>query len=101
MGGKSSRGDGACGWDSRQLRPAGKPDAGGGGTRGPNYCNSRADYTDVGAGAGASWKLGSKGTLDLEVGYKAYRDFDYHKVGDNYQTKYGAIYGQAGFKLNF
>ena len=70
------------------------------GTAGKNYRNALVDYTEVRAGAGASWKLG-KGTLDLEVGYMAYRDFDYHKVDDNYQTKSGAIYGQAGFKLSF
>ena len=66
-----------------------------------NYRNALVDYTEVRAGTGASWKVGPKGTLDLEVGYMAYRDFDYHKVGDNYQSKSGAIYGQAGFKLNF
>jgi hypothetical protein len=71
------------------------------GTGGRNYRNALVDYTEIRAGTGASWKLGSKGTLDLEVGYMAYRDFDYHKVGDNYQTKSGAIYGQAGFKLAF
>jgi hypothetical protein len=71
------------------------------GTAGKNYRNALVDYTEVRAGTGASWKLGSKGTLDLEVGYMAYRDFDYHKVGDNYQNKSGAIYGQAGFKLSF
>jgi hypothetical protein len=66
-----------------------------------NYRNALVDYTEVRAGAGASWKLGAKGTLDLELGYMAYRDFDFHKVGDNFQTKSGAIYGQAGFKLSF
>jgi hypothetical protein len=73
----------------------------GGAPRGKNYRNALVDYTEVRAGTGASWKFGAKGTLDLEVGYMAYRDFDYHKVGDNFQTKSGAIYGQAGFKLNF
>ena len=72
-----------------------------GGAPGRNYRNALVDYTEVRAGTGASWKLGPKGTLDLEVGYMAYRDFDYHKIGDNFQTKSGAIYGQAGFKLNF
>ena len=72
-----------------------------GGAPGRNYRNALVDYTEVRAGTGASWKLGSRGTLDLEVGYMAYRDFDYHKIGDNFQTKSGAIYGQAGFKLAF
>jgi hypothetical protein len=74
---------------------------GGRGVRGRNYRNALVDYTEIRAGAGASWKFGPMGTLELEVGYMAYRDFDYHKVEDNYQTKSGAIYGQAGFKLNF
>ena len=73
----------------------------GSGSRARNYRNALVDYTEVRAGTGASWKFGSKGTLDLEVGYMAYRDFDYHKVGDNFQNKSGAIYGQAGFRLNF
>ncbi len=71
------------------------------GPGGRNYRNALVDYTEVRAGAGASWKFGAKRTLDLEVGYMAYRDFDYHKVGDNYQTKSGAIYGQVGLKLSF
>ena len=70
-------------------------------TPGRNYRNALVDYTEVRAGTGASWKVGPKGTLDLEVGYMAYRDFAYHKVGDNYQTKSGAVYGQVGLKLNF
>ncbi len=70
-------------------------------TPGRNYRNALVDYTEIRAGTGASWKLGRKGALDLEVGYMPYRDFDFHKVGDNYQTKSGAIYGQAGIKLNF
>ncbi len=66
-----------------------------------NYNNALVDYTEVRAGAGASWKLGGKGSLDVEAGYMAYRDFDYHKVGDNFQTKSGSVYGQVGVKLGF
>ena len=73
----------------------------GAGTAGRNYRNALVDYTEVRAGSGVSWKFGPKGVLDLEVGYRAYRDFNYHKVDDNYQNKSGAIYGQAGFKLSF
>jgi hypothetical protein len=68
---------------------------------GRSYGNALVDYTEIRTGAGASWKLCPKSTLDLEVGYMAYRDFDYHKVGDNYQTKSGAVYGQVGLKVNF
>ncbi len=68
---------------------------------GRNYRNALVDYTEVRTGTGASWKFTPKGTLDLEVGYMAYRDFDYHKVGDNFQTKSGAVYGQVGLKLEF
>lgn len=70
-------------------------------TPGRNYRNALVDYTEIRAGAGASWKLGAKGTLELEGGYMPYRDFDYHKVGDNYQTKSGAVYGQLGVRLGF
>ena len=72
---------------------------GGGGGR--NYNGALVDYTEIRAGAGASWKFAPKATLDLEVGYMAYRDFDYYKVGDNFESKRGAIYGQAGIKLSF
>ncbi|MEO6741033.1 MAG: DUF6268 family outer membrane beta-barrel protein [Chthoniobacteraceae bacterium] len=66
-----------------------------------DYRNALVDYTEVRAGAGASWKLGGKGSIDLEAGYMAYRDFDYHKVGDNFQTKSGSVYGQVGVKMGF
>ena len=66
-----------------------------------NYNNALVDYTEVRVGAGATWKLSAKGALDVGLGYMAYRDFDYHKVGDNFQTKSGSFYGQMGLKLNF
>ncbi len=72
-----------------------------GGTPTRNYSNALVDYTEVRAGAGASWKLSPKGALDMELGYMAYRNFDYHKVGDNFQTKSGSFYGQMGLKLSF
>lgn len=66
-----------------------------------NYSSALVDYTEIRAGAGASWKLNAKGALNMELGYMAYRDFDYHKVGDNFQTKSGSFYGQMGLRLNF
>jgi hypothetical protein len=74
---------------------------GGGGAFRRNYGNALVDYTEIRTGVGASWKMCPKSTLELEVGYMPYRDFDYHKVGDNYQTKSGAIYGEVGLKLSF
>ena len=71
------------------------------GPGGRNYGNALVDFTEVRTGAGASWKLRPKSTLDMELGYMAYRDFDYHKVGDNFQSKSGAFYGQMGLKLAF
>lgn len=73
----------------------------GNGRGGRNYRNALVDYTEIRTGAGASWKFVPKGTLDVEVGYMPYRDFDFHKVGDNYETKSGAVYGQVGLKLSF
>ena len=73
----------------------------GGVRRGRVYSNAIVEYTEVRAGAGASWKFNPKGALDIELGYEAYRDFDYHKVGDDFQTKSGAFYGQMGLKLSF
>ena len=71
-----------------------------GNRRGSRYDNALVDYTEIRTGAGASWKVG-KGTFDVELGYLAYRDFNYYKVGDNFESKGGSIYGQAGIKLSF
>ena len=71
------------------------------GPGGRNYGNSIVEFTEIRTGAGASWKVCPKSTLDVELGYMAYRDFDYHKVGDNFQSKSGALYGQMGLKLAF
>ncbi len=72
-----------------------------GGPRGVRYQNAYLDYTEVRAGAGASWKFSPRGTLDLELGCVAFREFDYHRVGDDYQNKGGSLYGQVGLKVNF
>lgn len=71
------------------------------GPGGRNYGNAVVDFTEVRTGAGASWKVFGKGTLDAELGYMAYRNFDYHKIGDNFQSKSGSFYGQMGLKMGF
>lgn len=65
------------------------------------YTNALVDYTEVRAVPRLSWKVSPKGTFDVELGYMAYRDFDYHKIGDNFQTKSGAFYGQMGLRMAF
>jgi hypothetical protein len=72
-----------------------------GGRRFSRYSDAIVDYTEIRTGAGVSWKFNGKGTLNLELGYMAYRDFDYHRVGDNFESKGGSIYGQAGIKVGF
>ena len=37
----------------------------------------------------------------MELGYMAYRDIDFHRLNENYETKSGAFYGQAGIRLSF
>ena len=71
------------------------------GPGGRNYGNALVDFTEIRTGAGASWKMCPKSTLDVELGYMAYRDFDYHKVGENFQSRSGAFYGQMGLKMSF
>ena len=71
------------------------------GPDGRNYGNALVDFTEIRTGAGASWKMCPKSTLDVELGYMAYRDFDYHKVGENFQSRSGAFYGQMGLKMSF
>lgn len=69
--------------------------------RGRSFNGAIVDFMEIRTGAGATLKLGGKGSFDLELGYMAYRDFDYHKVGDNFETKSGSLYGQAGIRLSF
>jgi hypothetical protein len=68
---------------------------------GRSFNNVLVNYTEIRAGAGASWKFAPKGTLEVELGCMAYRDFDYYKVGDNFETRNASIYGQAGLKFSF
>ena len=52
------------------------------------------DLTEIRAGVGASWKVSSWLSAELEAGVVAYRDFDFHRADENYQSKAGAAYGQ-------
>ena len=67
----------------------------------PRFNRAIVDYTEVRAGGGFAWKLSPSATLEMELGYMAYRNFDFHRVDENFETKSGAIYGQAGLSLRF
>lgn len=72
-----------------------------GGGRGRAFNGAIVVMTEIRTGAGATWKFAPKGSFEVELGYVAYREFDYYKVNDNFETKSGSIYGQAGIKLSF
>lgn len=65
------------------------------------FDNAWLDYTEVRTGAGASWKFSPKGTLDVEIGCVAFRQFDYSKLDEDYQNKGTPFYGEVGLKMAF
>jgi hypothetical protein len=67
----------------------------------PKFDRAVVDLTEIRAGAGLEWKLSHLATLDMELGCMAYRDFDFHRAGDNFETKSGSLYGQVGVNWRF
>ena len=59
------------------------------------------DLLEIRAGLGASWKISSWLQADLETGCVAYRDFDYHRADQNYQSRGAATYGQLVIGAKF
>jgi hypothetical protein len=59
------------------------------------------DLTEIRAGAGLEWKISRFATLDMELGYMAYRDFDFHRADEDFETKSGSLYGQVGVNWRF
>ncbi len=59
------------------------------------------DLIEIRAGVGASWKVSSWLRADIETGVVAYRDFDFHRADQNYQSKGGAAYGQVVIGAKF
>ena len=59
------------------------------------------DLTEIRAGVGASWKISSWLQTDLETGVVAYRDFDFHRAHENYESKGAAAYGQFVIDVKF
>jgi hypothetical protein len=67
----------------------------------PKFNNAVVDLTEIRTGIGLTWKISPLASLDLELGYMAYRDFDFARTGDNFETKSGSLYGQFGLGLRF
>ena len=59
------------------------------------------DLIEIRAGVGASWKVSSWLSADLETGVVAFRDFDFHRADENYQSKGPAAYGQIVIGAKF
>lgn len=60
----------------------------------PRLNRAVVDLIEIRAGIGASWKISSWLQADLEAGCVVYRDFNFHRAGENYQSKAAAAYGQ-------
>lgn len=60
----------------------------------PRLNRAVVNLREVRAGVGASWKVSSWLQADFETGCVAYRDFDFHRANENYQSKGAAAYGQ-------
>jgi hypothetical protein len=73
-----------------------------GDTRGASKLNRAVmDLNEIRAGVGASWKISSRFSAEIEAGIVAYRDFDFHRADENFQSKSGAAYGQLVIGVKF
>lgn len=77
---------------------------------GPGFGDARAtsrlneaivEYLEVRVGAGISWKATEELNIELQGGYLPYRDFDFNRTGDNFETQGGAPYGQVSLNAKF
>jgi hypothetical protein len=59
------------------------------------------DLTEIRAGVGATWKVSSWLSAEIETGCAAYRDFDFHRADTNYESKGAAAYGQIVIGAKF
>ena len=53
----------------------------------PGLGGARVSYTEVGVGAGASWKFLPGFVLEGDAGYLVYREFDYFNANANFQPE--------------
>ncbi len=60
----------------------------------PRLNRAFVSLLEVRAGVGASWKVSSWLQADIETGCVAYRDFDFHRADENYQSQGVTAYGQ-------
>lgn len=60
----------------------------------PKLNRAVVDLTEIRVGVGASWKVSSWLSAEVEAGVVAYRDFDFHRAEENYQSQAGSAYGQ-------
>ncbi|KAB2646722.1 MAG: hypothetical protein DVB27_06285 [Verrucomicrobia bacterium] len=67
----------------------------------PKLNRAVVDLTEIRAGVGASWKVSSWLAAEIEAGVVAYRNFDFHRADENYQSKAGAAYGQLVIGAKF
>jgi hypothetical protein len=63
--------------------------------------NAFVDYMQIRVGGGASWKVNSSFTVELEAGCVPVNDFDYHEADIAVRAQSVPFYGRAGVKIQF
>jgi hypothetical protein len=53
----------------------------------PQLNNAIVEYSEIRAGAGLTWKVSKRVTMDIEGGCTPYRRFDYPNVADGFKVK--------------
>lgn len=59
------------------------------------------DLIEIRAGVGAQWKISSWLQAEFEAGCVAFRDIDYHRANENYQSRGAGAYGQLVIGAKF
>lgn len=67
----------------------------------PRLNNAVVEYDEIRVGAGISWKAYHACTVEIEGGWLPYRDFNFHRAHQNFETESGAAYGQMAVSAKF
>ena len=67
----------------------------------PQLDNAVVDYTEIRVGAGASWKINSVMTMQIESGCMLVDQFDFHRDDVRYRSAEAPPYGGISLKAAF
>jgi hypothetical protein len=63
--------------------------------------NAYVDYMQIRVGGGASWKVSSNFTVEVEAGCAPVNDFDFHNADIAVRAQSVPFYGRAGVQIRF